>query len=238
MLGVVTSAGAERLSTTQSPSFGGAVTVGAGQGHEKCQCRAQCPAASDADVLLPPTTGDFHLVLFTEQFCNDSSTRQTNKKRLPFKAKAMLHLLSVPLFNPILRTHRGGASAENIPFPSVLGSLLGKEEGRRGFPAQQKGSPSPAGPHQRATVGRTCSHAAGASSAGTEWRERPEESREEHQKMSPPDHLPAVGCPGDTARRGKLKEELTGGQGETCCWARACLHIELASGIKLRSGRT
>lgn len=164
--------------------------------------------------------------------------RNKQKIRLPFKAKAMLHLLPVPLLNPILGTSWRGASAENILLTSMLGSLLGKEEGRRGFPAQQKGSPSPAGPHQRATVGRTRSHAAGASSVGAERRERPEESREEHRKMSPPNCLPGVGCPGDIARRGKLKEELTGRQGETCCWARACLHTELAPAIKLMSGKT
>lgn len=32
--------------------------------------------------------------------------------------------------------------------------------------------------------------------------------------MSSPNCLPGVGCPGAAARRGKLKEKLTGGQGE------------------------
>lgn len=62
--------------------------------------------------------------------------------------------------------------------------------------------------------------------------------------MSSPNGLPGVGCPGDTARRGKLKEKLTGGQGEdlgkekTCCWVGACLHTEFAPGIKLISAGT
>lgn len=124
----------------------------------------------------------------------------------------------------------------------MSGSLLGKKEGRRGFPAQENGFPSPACPRQRATVGRKCSRAAGASSAGAEQRERPEGSRRgagrNIGKYHPPTAclvLAALGPqPGGESSRRSSQE----GKEKTCCWVGACLHTEFAPGIKLISAGT
>lgn len=95
-------------------------------------------------------------------------------------------------------------------------------------------------------MGRKCSRAAGASSVGAEQRERPEGSRQGAGRNIGKHHPPTAclpGClvlaalgtqPGGESSRRSSQE----GKEKTCCWVGACLHTELAPGIKLISGGT